>query len=136
MSAFIKIVIFMLIFGYIGSKCTKNDTSPTPTAPAVTEKTFVKDNVQLQKIEFQRGGFENILMLSAKIENKSKRDIKDIKILCTHYANSGTVIDSNERIVYELVKAGSSKKIKEFNMGFIHSQANSTACEIVDFTLL
>ena len=54
---------------------------------------------------------------------------------CTHSAPSGTEIDSNTRTIYELVPAGSKKVVKDFNMGFIHSQAASTYCQIVDYAV-
>ncbi|MBM4285910.1 MAG: hypothetical protein FJ128_11795 [Deltaproteobacteria bacterium] len=48
------------------------------------------------------------------IDNGSQYNIKDITITCTHFAKSGTKIDSNTKIVYELIKAGEKKKIDGF----------------------
>lgn len=70
------------------------------------------------------------------VKNKSKYDVKDIEIECTHSANSGTKIDSNKRVAYEIFKANKNKKLKDFNMGFIHSQATSTSCSITDLVVI
>jgi len=50
--------------------------------------------------------------------------------------NSGTVIDSNTRTIYETVEPKSTKIVKEMNMGFINSQASKSGCEISDLVPL
>ena len=62
--------------------------------------------------------------------------VKDIEVRCVRVAASGTVIDSNTRVIYERFDAGKIKRIKEFNMGFINRQAKSTSCSIKDLVLL
>ncbi len=56
--------------------------------------------------------------------------VKDIRIKCTHTTKSGTVIDSNTRTVYDVIEAKSKKTIRDFNMGFIHSQVDRSNCEV------
>jgi RNA polymerase subunit RPABC4/transcription elongation factor Spt4 len=102
----------------------------------VDPKTEALNSVKLEKLNWYKGGFGSTMMLDATIKNDGSRDVKDIKIECTHYSNSGTRIDSNKSIVFELVKAKKSFLLKEFNMGFIHSQASSTSCQITDLVLL
>ncbi len=68
-------------------------------------------------------------------ENKSDFDIKDILVKCEHMAPSGTTIDSNSRQIFEVFNARSTRTIKNFNMGFIHSQAASSYCTVVDMTV-
>lgn len=69
-----------------------------------------------------------------EIINTSKFPIKDVEIRCTHSGKSGTVIDSNERVVYESWKPGETKSVKGFNMGFIHDQAVKSGAAIKAFT--
>ncbi len=69
------------------------------------------------------------------VENQSQYNIKDIEIKCTYFGKSGTAIDSNRRTIYDVVKAKSKKKFNKFNMGFIHTQANSSSCEITDLKI-
>jgi len=66
------------------------------------------------------------------VQNKSKYNIKDITIKCIHSAKSGTVIDTNTQTIYDVVKANSTKTFPKVDMGFIHSQANSSSCYISD----
>lgn len=86
------------------------------------------------KIDFSwsKGGFGNVMMADFSIHNPSDYTIKDIEVTCTHFANSGTEIDSNTRTIYEFVPARGKKSIKNFNMGLIHNQAEKTSCRITD----
>ncbi|MDV5201993.1 hypothetical protein [Acinetobacter baumannii] len=86
--------------------------------------------------DWSKGGFDSVMLVDFKIKNNSKYDIKDITVECEHYSNSKTKIDSNSRVIYEIVKAGETKTVKQFNMGFIHSQAASSGCGITDLVVI
>ncbi|CAI3129912.1 double zinc ribbon family protein [Acinetobacter baumannii 1598530] len=86
--------------------------------------------------DWAKGGFDSVMLVDFKIKNNSKYDIKDITVECEHYSNSKTKIDSNSRVIYEIVKAGETKTVKQFNMGFIHSQAASSGCGITDLVVI
>src|ERR1700686_5518354 len=77
--------------------------------------------VTISKADFRKGGFDDMMIMTFTLRNANDFDVKDIEIDCSHSGNSGTVIDSNVRTVYEIVKAKGSKTIRDFNMGFIHS---------------
>jgi hypothetical protein len=111
-------------------KNSSTTTSPT-TSPSLSPKEEALADVKL-KYNWEKTGFDNVMEANFTIANQSKYDIKDIEIKCTHFAKSGTVIDSNSRTIYDIVQARSEKTFDKFNMGFIHSQANSSACEITD----
>jgi hypothetical protein len=68
-------------------------------------------------------------------KNTSPLDVKDISIRCNHYAASETLIDSSNRTIYDVVNANSTKTVRGINMGFIHSQAKKTGCEILNFEM-
>lgn len=102
----------------------KVDRGPTPRQVALK-------SVDLD-FSWNKIGFDNIMEGNFSIKNNSDFDIKDIEITCTHYAKSGTKIDSNTRVIYDLVSAKSTKKIEKFNMGFMHTQAEKTGCAITD----
>ena len=70
------------------------------------------------------------------IENTSASDIKDIEITCHHYAPSGTEIDSNTRTIYEIIPARHRLAVRNFNMGFIHSQVQHSEATITDYTVM
>jgi hypothetical protein len=90
--------------------------------------------LQIGKIDWHKGGFNNIMMLSATVQNNGNRDVKDIKVVCDHLSNGETKIDSNSGTIYGPFPAGKSKSIHEFDMGVFHDQAKGTNCSIVDAT--
>jgi hypothetical protein len=91
--------------------------------------------LEITKWSWSKGGFGAIMIATFTIKNTSPFDIKDITIHCTDSAPSGTVIDSNDHTIYDLVKANSTKTFREVNMGLIHSQASSSGCHVVSATL-
>lgn len=126
------LVVAFIGFAVFGSFIEKKEygRSSTPSAPAVANPADVA--LAATKLEFtwEKAGFDNIMEANFKITNGSKYTIKDITIECTHFAKSGTRIDSNKKTIYDTVAAGSTKRFNKFSMGFIHSQANSTSCQI------
>lgn len=86
----------------------------------------------LELVDFQwsKQGFGTVMEATFVIKNKSPIDIKDISIVCKSAAASGTIIDKNSRIIYEIIKAKSKKTFKNVNMGFINSQVVSSSCYI------
>lgn len=85
--------------------------------------------------KWRKDGFGTVMIVDWIFTNRSPYDAKDITVTCTHYAPSGTEIDSNTRTIYETVPAKGKKMVKGFNMGFIHSQAASTVCKIDDLVM-
>lgn len=119
-----------------GGSSHQASSAAAPAAPKIDPKDEALSSVKLDKWDWHKGGFDNIMMLNAKIKNEGARDVKDIEIECTHSSNSGTRIDSNKKVIYEIIKAGKIVSIKEFNMGFVHSQATSSNCRITDLVLI
>lgn len=83
-----------------------------------------------------KGGFDNVMIANFSIKNPTQYRFKDVQVKCTHFAPSGTAIDSNTRTIYQLVEAKSTKVIPDMNMGFIHSQASTSRCVITDLTVV
>ncbi len=134
--------IIAIIFGLIVYGAFSTDSPSTPAAsappppPKYTEKEQAALSTKLEDMNWQKGGFENVMLLDATIKNVGTKAVKDIEITCTHFSNSGTQIDSNKRVLYEAIQPGKTFKMKKFNMGIIHSQANSSSCEVTDVVLL
>jgi len=130
-SLFTWLVIAFIGFAVLGSVTgNKSGGSGTSSSPAVAGPEDVA--LQATKLEFtwEKTGFDNIMVGNFTITNGSQYTIKDITIECTHFGKSGTRIDSNTKTIYDTVAAGKTKTFNKFNMGFIHSQANSTNCQI------
>jgi len=139
-SLFTWLVLIVFIFWCIGQIGGSNNgvgsQGNSATAPtAIDRKAEALQKMQLE-FDWGKGGFDSVMIANFTIKNMGNYDVKDLEVKCTHSANSGTVIDSNDRTIYEIVKAHSTKKVNDFNMGFIHSQAARSRCEIVDLTLL
>jgi hypothetical protein len=91
-------------------------------------------SVKIKSFKPRREGL--LMTADFTIKNDSSIDIRDITVTCTHYAKNGTKIDSNTRTIYDIIKAGKSKNFRKFIMGFIHSKANSSYCEITNLKIV
>lgn len=118
--------------GGSSSSSTEASSSPRPKSP----KEEALSSFEVKKLNWRKGGFENVMLVDATFQNNGKRDVKDIELECTHYSNSGTRIDSNKKVIYEVVSAGKVRSVKDFSMGFIHSQASKTSCEVTDIVVI
>lgn len=125
------IIGFVVIAAVIGS--IQHSGSGGTSSPATDNpKDLARSQVSLD-FKWRKGGFDSVMEATFTIKNDSNFDLKDFEIKCEHFSKSGTSIDSNNRTIYDVVKAHSRKKFPNFNMGFIHSQAATTSCGIRDF---
>lgn len=92
--------------------------------------------VLLEKFSWSKEGFGNVMIANFLIKNTLPWAVKDIEIRCTHSAPSGTTIDRNTRTIFERVDASKTKRVSGFNMGFVHSQASRSGCDIISVTAL
>ena len=126
-------VLFGLMFGiaaiwWLASSGSSSITTPDP-------KRIALESMELTDIAWKKDGFGNVMVMNATVKNNGSSAVKDVEIECDHSSNSGTKIDSNSKVIFEVVPAGQSIKVKDFNMGFIHSQAAATSCKITDVVL-
>jgi hypothetical protein len=91
--------------------------------------------LQITEINWHKGGWNNMMLLSTTVRNNGGRDVEDIKVVCEHSSNSETKIDSNSATIYGPFPAGESRSIHGFDMGVFHEQAKGTNCSIVHATL-
>ena len=135
------IFLALLFIGYLASLASKEDYSSSRSSSSNSSsyskpdpKKTIKPLLSLD-FAWSKKGFDNIMSANFTIKNMSELDVKDIEITCNHYSKSKTKIDSNTRTIYEVFKKHSTRTISDFDMGFIHSQANSSSCEITDFVI-
>ena len=132
----VAILLLFACFGnwrsssYTDAGSSSSSSSSSPVATLDPKQELLK-SVQLT-FKWEKGGFDNIMFADFTVKNTTFYDFKDFEITCTHFSPSGTQIDSNTRTIYETVGANSTKKIKHFDMGFIHSQVKSSNCTITD----
>jgi hypothetical protein len=119
--------------GCAGIGTTKATAAKPPVGHDYVPPPLDPISVRLKSFKGTKDGFGSVLTLNMTIENTNPFPVKDVVVECTHSANSGTVIDSNRRTVYETVKAKGTKTLTGFNMGFIHSQAARSGCFVMGF---
>lgn len=135
------VILFVLfLIGLIAGECGKSGSTSTsgpssngtalPPPPALSPSEAALQNVELVTFSWYKGGFDSIMMGTFVIKNNNAFAVKDITIKCTHSGKSGTEIDSNSRTIYETINAKKKRTIRDFNMGFINTQAASTRCQI------
>ncbi|QHF39585.1 hypothetical protein PspS34_15510 [Pseudomonas sp. S34] len=123
----------LIVIGAINSS-SKPKPQEEAESPATIKKK-VSNEVSLE-YTWKKKSLGAIMEADLLIKNNSVADIKDIEIQCNHFAKSETKIDSNNRTIYEIIKAKSESRYLKFNMGFIHDQANSSSCFIKDFSIV
>ncbi|MGA3318650.1 MAG: hypothetical protein ABSC64_19715 [Candidatus Korobacteraceae bacterium] len=106
-------------------------SEPLAAWPDKDAKHLLLRQVELSNPEYHRES-EIIMIASFTIKNPTGLAFKDFEITCQHFSPSGTNIDSNTRTIYEVVKANSTKRIRNFNMGFVNSQTVSSSCGITN----
>jgi hypothetical protein len=107
---------------------------PGPATTIDPKDVLIRD-VKLD-CRWQKGGFDTVMIADFTITNPTQYRFKDFEVKCTHYAPSGTEIDSNTRTIYEIVEPHSTKFVNQMNMGFIHSQAAESACKLADLAVV
>ncbi len=128
------VVIFLVyMFIYI----TANESGKLP-AKGISTKSPKEQAMESLDFDFSWSaqGFGNVMEANFIIKNKGSHDVKDVEIECIHTAKSGTQIDKNTRVIYEVFKRKSTKKVKKFNMGLINTQTYKTYCNIKDIVLI
>lgn len=88
--------------------------------------------IELTNFDWSKGGFDTVMLATFTLKNTAAVDIKDMLVSCRVYGESGTYLSTRTETVYRVVKAKSSRRIKELNMGFIPSEARRASCEITE----
>lgn len=101
---------------------------------------FASAETKLVDFTWEKGGFGTVMMANFTVRNDSPVDVADLKIHCDHYAANGVVLDQNAGTAYAVVKARSTTRIPNVNMGFLNPQSGNsrttkTACEILSIKL-
>jgi hypothetical protein len=117
---------------------TVSTRSPEVYSPVVLDvapKTEALRDTRLT-YNWSKEGFGSIMMADFTLNNPTKYRFKDFEITCTHFAPSGTQIDSNTRTIYQFVEPHSTKVFYKTDMGFIHSQVATSSCRLTDLVIV
>lgn len=111
---------------------TKRDRYQAVIAKAARFGDHPEEALEIAKFSWTKGGFGSVYLVHLTVKNAAPFAIKDFTLECNHQGPSGTDMDSNTRVVYELVPANGAKRIREINMGFINGQVATSRCNITD----
>jgi hypothetical protein len=137
MKKFFKVVfgLFILVIIINVIKEQNSPISSTSGTSGALSREIILKKISIEKWNWQKGGFENIMLAGFVFKNDNDFPVKDLTVECIHSAPSGTKIDQNARTIYEVFLAHRTKSIQKFNMGFIHSQAERSSCHVTDYQL-
>ncbi len=111
-------------------------SAPTASVPAAkTPHQQAMESVSIKSLSWHKGGFDNVMLVTVTFQNSGPVAVKDIELTCFHSAKSGTQIDSNKRVLFDVIAAKKTKTVRDFNMGLIHTQAERTNCRITDLAI-
>jgi hypothetical protein len=101
---------------------------------------FAAAETRLVDFTWERGGFGTVMIANFTIRNESPIDIANPKLHCNRATEDGVVLDQNDGTAYGIIRAHSTARIANVNMGFLSSEAGSskhakTNCEIVGLKL-
>ena len=101
---------------------------------------FAAAETKLVSFNWQKGGFGTVMIANFTVRNESSVDLADVKFRCEHYSADGVVLDQNTASSYVTIKAHSTTRIPNVNMGFLNSESGNirttrTDCEIVSLRL-
>jgi hypothetical protein len=109
-----------------------------PPSPAEQQRQLKEELKKALKFQYEwtTGGFGSVMMANITITNPTLHSVKDMEIRCSTFGASGTKLGDLRQTIYELVKPKSTKKVRQVNMGFIHSQTKTVGCIISDLVVL
>lgn len=82
-----------------------------------------------------KGGFGNVAMLDCKLKNESDWNYKDIVIRVTFLAESGTEVGKAQEKLLINLNSKSTKKVRDFNLGFVSQQFSKFNIEVVSASI-
>ena len=93
-------------------------------------RTISRPKIEIAR--WEKGGFGSVGIVDVKITNTSSRGwIRDIKVECSFYGKSGTMINTRSATVYETIRPKQTHVARKLNLGFIDQQSSSASCSFI-----
>jgi len=90
-------------------------------------------NFRVSALSWHKDGFGTIMTASFVVHNDNRVSLRDIEVTCSSTGPSGSIIDTNARTVFEVVRDRSYLQVDKMNMGFIRAEATETKCRVTGF---
>lgn len=94
------------------------------------------DQQEIKNFKWMLGGFNTVMMISGRINNKGSVAVKDLTLECKTFSKSDTLLSRTSKVLYEVIPPGKSVKMREFSMGFVNSQSAKAYCDVTDLTIV
>ncbi len=109
-----------------------------PRAAAPADAPDPKDVLRRDvKVELHRTAGTRVMVADFTVTNPTSLGFKDFRVRCTHFAPSGTVVDTSAETIYDVVEPRSKKVVRNIAMShFVHAQIARSACAIADAKLV
>jgi hypothetical protein len=128
--------VFVLVVFVVRVINLSSDVNKQIAVESSTEPKYVAlREVKLQTVWYKEG-FDAFMSANFTITNPTNVAFKDFTITCTDVGPSGTAIDTNERVIYQVVPAKSKKKFPNVEMGLVHSQVTGVGCKLTDLVVV
>jgi hypothetical protein len=111
---------------------TQSSHLDRPDRPPLTSLITRVDQVELQQASWYKGGLGMVMLLNGTVVNKSDHAVKDIEVTCKIFGRSGTYIDRNVNLLYDIVPARGKRRFNDLNMGLLNDQAAQAQCSVTD----
>ncbi len=128
--------VVLVAFWVLGVALRDDDPQSAAPARTIDPREIALASMEMKNFSWSRGGFGSIMIINFTLANKGQKDIKDFVVHCDLYGQSGTHIDTAKKQILDIVKAGKSRRFKEVNMGFAHSQGTKAVCRVVNLTVI
>ncbi|WP_257164646.1 hypothetical protein [Bradyrhizobium sp. SRS-191] len=89
------------------------------------------DRLEISTYAWEKGGFDNVAIVTLTILNKNTYAVKDITVACDFSGSSGTKLSGLSQTIYSSIPAKTSKKFNRLNLGLIHSQSARASCSLI-----
>ena len=139
MKKIFKVLLGLVLLGGLINVISQQNSRPTASATGessvASSSDAVRRKIAIEKWNWSKDGFGNVMVADFLFKNDNPFPVKDLTVTCVHSAPSGTKIDKNTRTIYEIIQPHGTKRVQNFNMGFIATQAVQSSCTVVDFQL-
>jgi hypothetical protein len=135
-----KIVISAVILGLGIYAFNTFSTTPIakillPPVEASATAQELKDSVILSRSEIAVQEKGHLSRAAFAIDNNSKHDIKNVKIICTVLDNAGNEQGRDKWVVYDTIKAHANGVFSYTTEMYVSNRATSSQCRIVDMEI-
>jgi len=118
------VVLFVFLCSFCMLTSVVNAALKKPESP--------KNVILIKDYKWQSGGMGTVgIIKEIKLENKGRRDYKNIEIEADLYTTNDIPLGSLRSTIHDVLEAGSEKTFYNVNFGFMHSELQKTDIRVV-----